>query len=347
MKNQEVKVLVRKNGVSASLLLDKFADTTRRNKTAELEKICALANSNNTAPKQLSGDDKFQMKLGGRMIVNHSGGVLENAGLCLHKFFNYPMIPGSALKGVARHYARQISANNDTIQRIFGNDTKDSDSSGSIVFLAAVPADKNWKLVLDILTPHKDDFHNPIPIPFIAVEKGADFQFALKKTSRATDTDLKIAAQWLKETLVENGVGGKTTSGYGRFAGEHKGQKIPLKLVTPGFFGGAKQYEQDGTALRVSSIRGMLRYWWRIAMAEFLPPDQIQQKESLLWGHTERAGLVKLSVTAEKESVQLFNYKDRYNVEAQFASKHGIDTRNSGLHYLAYGMNESSEGKMR
>jgi CRISPR-associated protein Cmr6 len=332
---------------SASLRLNKFTDTDSNGgtKTRELKEVCRLAEKQKFAPKPLSGDDQFQMKLGGRLLINHSGGVLENAGLCLHKFFNYPMIPGSALKGVTRHYARQINANDDVLQRIFGDDTKDGDNSGTIVFLAAVPADKNWELVLDILTPHKDDFHNPIPIPFIAVEKGAIFQFALKKTSRGTEEDLKIAVQWLKEALVENGIGGKTTSGYGRFSGKYKGETIQLQLVTPGFFGGAEQYEKDETTLRISSMRGMLRYWWRIAMAEFLPLELSKKMENLLWGHTERAGLVRLSITSNNESVQLFNYKDRFNVESNFANQHGIDPRNSGLHYLAYGMDERVRNK--
>lgn len=47
----------------------------------------------------------FIMKLGGRMIINQAGGVLENSGLCIHRHFGYPYIPGSAVKGIARHAA--------------------------------------------------------------------------------------------------------------------------------------------------------------------------------------------------------------------------------------------------
>lgn len=347
MTNSEVKRLARENGESATLFLDKFVDTNSKNKSAELKRVCELSQRKNT-PLSLKGDIEFQMKLNGRMIVNHSGGILENAGLCLHKFFNYPMIPGSALKGITRHYARAIKADDADVQRIFGDDSLGENvSGGTVAFLAAVPADNNWKLAPDILAPHKDDWHNPVPIPFIAVEKGAAFQFALKKTSRGSNADLKLTAQWLKEALAEHGVGGKTTSGYGRFEGANSGLNAVLKLVTPGFFGGADPFSGECTGLRISSLRGMLRYWWRIAMTDVLSKDMHKKLENLLWGSTDRAGLIRLSVTNAKETKSLFNYKDKSNVEINFANRHGIDSSKSGLHYLAYGMNELSRGEKR
>lgn len=217
MTNQDVRQLVRQNGNSVSLLLDKFPELCARSKTSEIQKICALAAAAKVSAAPLSGDAVFELRLGGRLIVNHSGGVLENAGLCLHRFFNYPLIPGSALKGIARHYAGQIKIDPLQIRRIFGDDTQEGGGGGTVAFIAAVPADKNWKLIADILTPHKDDFSNPVPIPFMAVDKGANFRFILKKTSRGTAADLEFAARLLKEALCENGVGSKTSSGYGWF----------------------------------------------------------------------------------------------------------------------------------
>ena len=43
--------------------------------------------------------------LGGRLLVNMSGGVIENAGICLDRCFGLPFIPGSAVKGIARSQA--------------------------------------------------------------------------------------------------------------------------------------------------------------------------------------------------------------------------------------------------
>ncbi len=45
----------------------------------------------------------LKMRLMGRMMVDQGGGVIENANLRVHRHFGYPFIPGSALKGIARH----------------------------------------------------------------------------------------------------------------------------------------------------------------------------------------------------------------------------------------------------
>jgi CRISPR type III-B/RAMP module RAMP protein Cmr6 len=37
-----------------------------------------------------------------RLLLNMAGGVMENAGLCLHRFSGLPFIPGNAVKGCAR-----------------------------------------------------------------------------------------------------------------------------------------------------------------------------------------------------------------------------------------------------
>ena len=343
MTNEQVRKMVRENGESVSLRLDKFTyasgkfQETAAYKSREIHDICALAGKETVSPQPIPGDEAFEMELGGRLIVNHSGGVLENAGLCLHRFFNYPMIPGSALKGVTRHYASRINAAAADMRRIFGHVDNGGDGGGTIVFLAAVPAGADWRLVPDILTPHPDDRRNPIPVPFIAVEKGAVFRFALKKTRRGTDADLRTASRWLKAALIENGVGGKTAGGYGRFVGAGGGRNIEVKLITPGFFGGA---DRESAGLRASSLRGLLRYWWRIAMAEHLSDAESKKTENQLWGCTERAGLVRLSIAPIAETVKLFDYKEGSGIKSDFAARHGINPKDSGLHYLAYGMNE-------
>jgi len=184
-------------------------------------------------PKKVSyfpSSSSFEMKLMGRLIVNHAGGVIENSGLCLHKFLNYPMIPGSALKGIAGHAAwmeyeecsdkQENKELNEKIIRIFGsfgNETS-SENAGTVAFLAAVPAKDDWKLVADVLTPHHNcDHKNPTPSFFVAVEKGATFRFTLKETSRAETGDLENAENWLKKGLTEGGAGAKTAAGYGWF----------------------------------------------------------------------------------------------------------------------------------
>lgn len=47
----------------------------------------------------------FEATLGGRLLVNLAGGVVENAGISLDRCFGMPLIPGSAVKGIARSRA--------------------------------------------------------------------------------------------------------------------------------------------------------------------------------------------------------------------------------------------------
>lgn len=47
----------------------------------------------------------FTATLGGRLLVNMSGGVIENAGISLDRCFGLPYLPGSAVKGITRSQA--------------------------------------------------------------------------------------------------------------------------------------------------------------------------------------------------------------------------------------------------
>ena len=136
----------------------------------------------------------FAMELKGRLIINQAGGVLENVGICLHRNFSYPYIPGSALKGAARHYAWELwNAESDPagkleiaekIAETFGFPTGDKENldaflaaqnpekygkpdkpytnSGSIAFLDGMPISENdLELDIDICTCHHPDYYNP------------------------------------------------------------------------------------------------------------------------------------------------------------------------------------------
>jgi CRISPR/Cas system CMR subunit Cmr6 (Cas7 group RAMP superfamily) len=93
---------------SMSLRLDKFSDPRGRNKKANIESALALqGRAIHRSPLAIPGSVQVEMKLKSRLIVNQAGGILENAGLCIHKHFNCPYVPGSAVKGVSRRMAFQ------------------------------------------------------------------------------------------------------------------------------------------------------------------------------------------------------------------------------------------------
>jgi CRISPR-associated protein Cmr6 len=145
--------------------------------------------------------------------------ALENAGICLHSVYGFPLIPGSALKGMAHAYACEVwspmqndkKAAWDQICEVFGWAPSPwlrklaeehgvmmpkGESSGAIVFHDAWP--REWpKLICDIVNNHHPkyyggehtdppgDWENPVPVYFLAVVPGAAFDFPLSWRSVA------------------------------------------------------------------------------------------------------------------------------------------------------------------
>lgn len=199
-------------------------------------------------------------RLEARMAINLADGLIQNAGIALHRLFGLPYIPGSAVKGIARSIALQQLKNEiepdkrgETLRlfiSIFGasqNDFKPNndlsflaselqkadkqDQKGMISFLPAYAVD-NTQIVVDITNVHTPEYYRsgnqadlqkeePRPNPFPAVEAGARFAFCLV-ANRAKDDKalLEQAAHWLREGLQVKGIGAKTAAGYGWFTVE-------------------------------------------------------------------------------------------------------------------------------
>ena len=261
--SEELKCLgVRENCESPSLRLTKYLEIGDKTKATEVNAVVACANkyvpqhvketSLFTIPKQ-NGTDGVTIvaTLKSRLIVNQAGGILENAGLCLHRHFGYPYIPGSAVKGLARHAAWcEWKAEEDEdkkleiakkIAEVFGYPTGDKDGldeflkphvkecSGTVCFMAAEPVGKA-PLVTDIVTCHHADYYKnggvaldneePNPQPFPTVESGAKFQFQIVPLRNCSLDTLNWAKQWLISAITVYGIGAKTAAGYGWFAYE-------------------------------------------------------------------------------------------------------------------------------
>jgi CRISPR type III-B/RAMP module RAMP protein Cmr6 len=243
---------------SASLrhakLVSTLANATKRN---EIEAVtaCHAKHARRIPAVTPSGAVTLFAKLEGRLIVNQAGGILENAGISLHPHFNDPFIPGSAVKGIARHAAwcewieAADSAEKIRIARdiaaVFGFPTGDksldvllnalgfdSATAGSVAFLPAFPHAKKPAIVTDITNSHHMKYYGsddpsavaldneePNPQFFPAVESGAVFRFTLVPLSRASaDVHATRARAWLLSALTLHGAGAKTAAGYGWFS---------------------------------------------------------------------------------------------------------------------------------
>lgn len=349
---------------SASLRHSKFMWLGGDSKAEQLSEVVRLAGMRRIQPRSVGAEHEFTLRLGGRLIVNMAVGVLENAGLALHRFHNYPYIPGSAVKGIARHAAwcewrKATGGEKDAVdqkaRKIFGtgfSETLESFEKGCVCFLAAVPADTDWNLAVDILTPHGgNDYTNPIPVPFLTVEKGAKFRFGLKTCLDGSAEHVKQADAWLRNGLIEHGAGAKTIAGYGWFEdGDVLSESIPVELCTPAFMGGASHENRDDTTLRPSSLRGLLRWWWRSLYRDRVTPEELKRLEDALWGSTSVSGMIRVRVQEENSSrIELFNFKDGFAPHADFAREHRIDPGRDrhAVHYLAYGMDEKNKQEVR
>ncbi len=234
---KEIKNIIEKGDtLSPSLRLTKYAMIGGNNEKKDAINFFVKAKPQSKRTSfELPNSETLIMKLGARMIINQAGGVLENAGLCIHRFFGYPYIPGSAVKGIARHaaweewfYERKDDAHfAKKIADTFGYPTGDKSlddflkkenyetkRAGSVSFLPATPIGEA-KLETDVLTPHKSDIKNPVPLFFPVVKKGIKFKFTISPLRNSQN--LKWAKKYLKEGLEENGVGAKTANGYGWF----------------------------------------------------------------------------------------------------------------------------------
>lgn len=180
-----------------------------------------------------------------RLVVGLGSENVLETGLRLHHTYGVPIIPGSALKGLASHYCHDIwgQRNNDEAPAenlpfrrggthhtlLFGA----TDDSGAITFHDAwiTPTSlEEGALRLDVMTPHHPnwqtnealptDFDSPRPVSYLSVAGTFAVQLSW---SGPTAVPLDQAEAWatlamtlLKEVLAEWGVGGKTSSGYGR-----------------------------------------------------------------------------------------------------------------------------------
>ena len=173
-----------------SLRLTKFVTVggDGGNKQKELRAVCKCQETNGAAP-QLDLPARAECvwgELRSRLAVNLAGGILENANICLHPHFGYPYLPGSAVKGLARHAAwcewkeAEGQLKKDLAKRIatvFGYPTGDKgdkgddgldaaleaagekDHAGCVAFLGAFPEGKA-NIEVDVLTCHHAKYYS-------------------------------------------------------------------------------------------------------------------------------------------------------------------------------------------
>jgi len=194
-----------------------------------------------------------ELHTAGRLIVGLGSENVLETGITLHHTYGLPVLPGSGLKGLAAHYCHTVwgeaepkfkkpTPEEDKAYRkwldgqgpkpqdnyhrlLFGT----TDESGCILFHDGwfVPDSEKEPLKLDVMTPHHlnwldgsvppTDFDSPTPVPFLSVS--GKFYVAVSWCGPANDRSrnwTELTLSLLADALHHWGIGGKTTSGYGR-----------------------------------------------------------------------------------------------------------------------------------
>ncbi len=179
----------------------------------------------------------FEATTAWRLVVGlGQKGPLE-VGFTFHHLYGIPIIPGSALKGLARAYASLVEERNESdpdFLAIFGRaptsgGQENAAQAGKAVFFDAIPLNQP-KLDLDVMNPHYPDYYrgerlptnwqDPKPVYFLALKAGVRFAFAVGWRGTLDEQGRRLqglATEWLQKGLQELGAGAKTSAGYGFF----------------------------------------------------------------------------------------------------------------------------------
>jgi CRISPR type III-B/RAMP module RAMP protein Cmr6 len=176
-----------------------------------------------------------------RLVVGLGEETPSEVGMRLHGTYGAPVLPGSALKGVARAMARDDKDNYaDYGRAAFGNEvgaTADTAAgtakAGTATFLDALPdppGNAAGAIAIDVVNPHAPgyyrtagqeppaDYQQPIPVQFLTVSSAVSFRVHVLGR-RPHDDEAELAADqardWLLAGLAELGIGAKTNAGYG------------------------------------------------------------------------------------------------------------------------------------
>ena len=197
--------------------------------------------------KSLEKTEKNFIEISGRMIIGLGAESVLETSIMLHRTYGVPYIPGSALKGLAASFAHRFMGegwNKEKKDKV-AKETKaigkahklmfgSQDSAGYVIFHDALYVPDSYKnkpknpLEIDILTVHHSEYYqegklapadwdSPVPIPLLS----AQGQYLLAVSANSGDSTfdekmVKLAIEILGLALEQEGIGAKTSSGYGR-----------------------------------------------------------------------------------------------------------------------------------
>lgn len=200
-----------------------------------------------------------------RLVVGLGSEHVQETNMTLHHIYGIPYIPGSAVKGVLRHWWLQenedfvdnkgkinedMALKNIDFLTVFGS----QEQRGEVQFLDAYPEEVHF--ATDIMNPHYPDYYggrkpptdhqNPVPINFLTVEE-TTFRFVFLAKDQDPLAKLKDRFQMALEL---KGVGAKTSVGYGYF----RGFNDQTDIITHELKRQQEAVEKEQEAKRIASL---------------------------------------------------------------------------------------------
>ncbi|GAA0741472.1 type III-B CRISPR module RAMP protein Cmr1 [Clostridium oceanicum] len=246
----------------------------------------------------------INLRVSQKIIVGFGESTIENFSLCIHHFYGIPYIPASTIKGCIFNYLNfKLDKDNSN-----NNLNCIKDKFYEIMFFDSFG--KGYNISEDILTNISPSYYEKgelknkdeecLPVFFLALE-GGQFTFNYYINNGIEEENIKIEIENLiKEALCVFGLGGRTNVGYGHFkekvtkkiTGQHI-YKINKKIFEKK--GAKKEKNEKGEILRevrLTSIKGLMRKWWRSLFAyevgnKIRNTKDLFKEENLLFGDKE------------------------------------------------------------
>lgn len=183
-----------------------------------------------------------------RMVVGLGAESVLETSIALHRTYGVPVIPGSALKGLASAAAHRLLADEAwrkaTKRGVDGSEPTEAGESHLAMFGDTTTAgyvtfhDALWDpegattlpLDLDVMTVHHRDYYggkneppadwdSPVPVSFVTAR--GKYLVAVSGPTAWRDKAMSM----LKIALAEEGIGAKTAAGYGRMSLDYESQE--------------------------------------------------------------------------------------------------------------------------
>lgn len=227
--------------LNLSLKLNKFYNKSYHYKRyiVDRDTIKKIEKDTNEILSNLSKNYKIiqlKTKVADKIVIGIGGQSVFENDITLHYTYGVPYIPGQAIKGALRNYIyneyikgkskdESVLENSILLDILGGNDEQ-----GKVIFFDAFPITE-VAVDCEVITAHHNNYYNDENSPPRDDDKVNPVKFLVAKESSSAGlkfniyiavdkyigTKSNIIETRLKNTLMFNGVGGKTSVGYGFF----------------------------------------------------------------------------------------------------------------------------------